>query len=273
MQKYELAYKDYKKGMKYKDIASKYDVSLNTVKSWKQRQWKDLEKGVQPSEKSVHTKATIKRVQETTELTELSKTEKETLANYDLTEKQRLFCLYYSRTFNATSSYQKAYGCDYQTALSIGYRLLGKVGVKDEIARLKQARVQKEMLSQEDIFQKYMEIAFADITDFVEFGVQPLNVDGVQIEDVQVSYVALKDSKEVDGTLISEVKKGKDGVLVKLPDRMKALEWLDKHMGLANEEQKERIALLKAQRSKLEQRDETDKPINIVFTKASDKRG
>lgn len=250
MQKYELAYKDYKKGMKYKDIASKYDVSLNTVKSWKQRQWKDLEKGVQPSKKSVHTKATIKRVQETTELKELSKTEKETLANYDLTEKQRLFCLYYSKSFNATSSYQKAYGCDYQTALSIGYRLLGKVGVKDEIARLKQARVQKEMLSQEDIFQKYMEIAFADITDFVEFG--------VQMEDVQVSYVALKDSKEVDGTLISEVKKGKDGVSVKLPDRMKALEWLDKHMGLANEEQKERIALLKAQRSKLEQRDDED---------------
>ena len=36
----EKAYKDYISGMKYKDIASKYSVSINTVKSWKRRyQW------------------------------------------------------------------------------------------------------------------------------------------------------------------------------------------------------------------------------------------
>lgn len=35
------AEKDYMAGMKYKDIAEKYDVSINTVKSWKQRySWK-----------------------------------------------------------------------------------------------------------------------------------------------------------------------------------------------------------------------------------------
>lgn len=33
----DLAYKDYMSGMKYKDIAEKYNVSLNTVKSWKTR--------------------------------------------------------------------------------------------------------------------------------------------------------------------------------------------------------------------------------------------
>lgn len=37
MNKYELAEKDYKNGMKYKDIADKYGVTINTVKSWKQR--------------------------------------------------------------------------------------------------------------------------------------------------------------------------------------------------------------------------------------------
>lgn len=39
MTNYELAEKDYKNGMKYKDIAAKYGVSLNTVKSWKSRYW------------------------------------------------------------------------------------------------------------------------------------------------------------------------------------------------------------------------------------------
>lgn len=52
MKDYEKAQADYLSGMKYKDIAAKYDVSLNTVKSWKSRYWN---KGA-PVKKSVHTK-------------------------------------------------------------------------------------------------------------------------------------------------------------------------------------------------------------------------
>ena len=37
MTKQEMAEKDYLAGMKYKDIAAKYEVSINTVKSWKKR--------------------------------------------------------------------------------------------------------------------------------------------------------------------------------------------------------------------------------------------
>ncbi|BAX68614.1 phage terminase small subunit [Latilactobacillus sakei] len=33
----DAAKKNYESGMKYKDIAEKYEVSINTVKSWKQR--------------------------------------------------------------------------------------------------------------------------------------------------------------------------------------------------------------------------------------------
>lgn len=47
-QNYVLAEQDYMSGMKYKDIAEKYGVTLNTVKSWKVRYgW---------NKKSVHTK-------------------------------------------------------------------------------------------------------------------------------------------------------------------------------------------------------------------------
>lgn len=47
----ELAYKDYLKGMKYKEIAEKYGVTINTVKSWKTRY-----KWSKDGKKSVHTK-------------------------------------------------------------------------------------------------------------------------------------------------------------------------------------------------------------------------
>ncbi|EME7185801.1 helix-turn-helix domain-containing protein [Enterococcus faecium] len=39
MKKYELAKDDYEKGLKYREIAEKYGVSISTVKSWKSRYW------------------------------------------------------------------------------------------------------------------------------------------------------------------------------------------------------------------------------------------
>ena len=54
-EKHIQAYKDYVKGMKYKDLAEKYGVSVNTIKSWKQRHGWERKKGA-PTEKSVHTK-------------------------------------------------------------------------------------------------------------------------------------------------------------------------------------------------------------------------
>lgn len=58
MTNYQLAEKDYKAGMKYKEIAQKYGVTLNTVKSWKTRYWNDEKKKkvCTPNKKSMHTK-------------------------------------------------------------------------------------------------------------------------------------------------------------------------------------------------------------------------
>lgn len=44
MEKWELAFEDWKQGMKYKEIADKYGVSLGTVKSWASRKWKQANK-------------------------------------------------------------------------------------------------------------------------------------------------------------------------------------------------------------------------------------
>ncbi|MEK3771107.1 phage terminase small subunit [Paenibacillus sp. FSL R5-0887] len=49
----KLAEQDYMTGMKYKAIAEKYGVSLNTVKSWKKRHGWNRDKGA-PSPKQVH---------------------------------------------------------------------------------------------------------------------------------------------------------------------------------------------------------------------------
>lgn len=55
----EQAKKDYMAGMKYKDIAEKYDVSINTVKSWKQRYKWDKNRVHTKSEKGAHKKEKV----------------------------------------------------------------------------------------------------------------------------------------------------------------------------------------------------------------------
>lgn len=216
---YKRAEKDYVKGMKYKDIAEKYNVSLNTVKSWKQRYGWNRKKDAH-KEKSMHTKKGV---------------EIESLQSDDLTDKQRLFCMYYLKYFNATKAYQKAYECTYQTANVNGSRLLVKASVNQEIDRMKAEQAKGLKLDAQFILQKYIDIAFADITDFATFGKKEVQAMGAfgPVEDddgnpvmVEVNYVDFKESSEIDGSIITEVKKGKDGVSVKLADKMKAFDKL-----------------------------------------------
>lgn len=230
----------YKSGMNLVDIAKEIGKPPGTVRRWKSTQGWDSER----SDK----KANVRK-QETEQKEAIAPEVQEVISNPNLTDKQRLFCLQYVRCFNATKAYQKAYRSSYMVANAEGYKLLVNPRVKAEIQRLKQNRLNREMLSTEDIFQKYIDIAFADVTDFTDFGNVEINTEN---GPMTVSYVNIKDAGEVDGTLINEISKGKDGVKVKLPDREKALRWLSDHMDMGTAEQQEKVKLLQAQRRKLE---------------------
>ena len=249
-QKAEKARELYKGGMKLVEIASQLECSAATIRTWKNRYKWDADES-ETFQKKNETKRNVTKSnasKKQSEETAVADEVRQVIQNTNLTDKQQLFCIHYIRCFNATKAYQKAYGVDYATAASIGYRLLEKDGVKQEIHRLKQDRLNREFLSESDVFQKYMDIAFADVTDFVEFGNEDVDVipDTGERKTITVSYVNIKNDADVDGTIISEVSKGKDGVKVKLADRMKALQWLTDHMDLATEKQKAEIALLKA---------------------------
>ena len=236
---YILAESDYVAGMKYKDIAAKYGVSINTVKSWKKRYaWsrnkktKSTQKGCTQNKKGAHKKEAV------------AEDVSQVVINDELTDQQQLFCLYQSRMFNYTKAYMKAYpGCTYESAAVLGSRLMKNQLIRETIEQLKQNHMNREMLKQEDIFQKYMDIAFADMNDFMSFGQEEIETDyGPRM----VNSVRLKESDQVDGTLITEVKQGRDGVSVKLADRMKAIDWLADHMDIATAEQKAKIEQIRA---------------------------
>ncbi len=277
------AKKLYDTGMRLVEISKQLKVPAGTVRRWKSTYgWekeekkignkegsKEKQKGCSPtrqkqserfnkqqsersnqkqSERSCQNKTNVP-IQSKQEPKAVAEEVREGMQHTELTEKQQLFCISYVRCFNATKAYQKAYGVDYAVAAVSGSRLLGNVKIKEEIQRLKQERLNREFLNEADIFQKYLDIAFADITDYTEFGTEEIEVTDKntgEVKEITINYVNLKESNEIDGTLISEVSKGRDGIKVKLADRMKALQWLSDHMDLATEKQKAEIALLKA---------------------------
>lgn len=257
----------YLKGEKLVEIASQLNLPDGTVRRWKCTYDWDNERSDKKGERSEMKKESKNK--------KVAVEVEQVLGNPDLTDKQRLFCVLYIKCFNATKAYRKAYGCSYETALTNGPALLGNTRIKDEIKKLKQNRLNREMLDEHDIFQRYMDIAFADITDFLEFGqeeVQVMSMYGpVEVKDPKtgkkiplmkkVNTVRFKQSADVDGTLISEVKQGKDGASIKLPDRMKALDWLADHMDLATEEQREKIELIKARTTSITGEKENDEAI------------
>jgi phage terminase small subunit len=219
--------------MKLKDIAAQLGVSDTQVRKWKNLdQWEQKLKANVTIEKRNVTNT------KDTPVNDDKPIEIEIDENNELTDKQRLFCLYYLKYFNATKAYQKAYGCDYFTAKTNGSRLLANANVSKEIERLKAEQVNELKLEARDVLQKYIDIAFADITDYVSFGQREEQVIGMYGPVYEgkgenkkpvmqvVNYVELKDSATVDGTIITEVKQGRDGVSIKLADKMKALEKL-----------------------------------------------
>lgn len=234
----------YKSGMSLVDIAKEIGKPPGTVRRWKSTQeWDSERSGKKANVRKQETEQNIK------EREAIAPEVEQVIDNPNLTDKQRLFCCLYIKCFNATKAYRKAYGCSYETALTNGPGLLRNTRIKEEIQRLKQGRLNKAMLEGPDVFQWYLDIARADITDFTDFGNMEIETDN---GPMTISYVNIKDAREVDGTLLSEVSKGKDGVKVKLADRMKAMQWISDHMDLATPEQKEKVKLLQAQRRKLE---------------------
>lgn len=248
-------YKKHKGEIDLVEIASQLNLAAGTVRGWKSKdKWDEKMNGTLRKNMERSKRKSENKKKANAEVID------QIIENPDLNDKQRLFCVLYVKCFNATKAYQKAYECSYETATVNGPRMLGNARVKEEIQCLKQNRLNRELISEADIFQKYIDIAFADITDYMEFGTEevpvmaaygPVKVKNEETGEEEtltriVNTAKFKDSLDVDGTILTEVKQGKDGAGIKLADRMKALQWLADHMNLATEEQRAKIEKTRA---------------------------
>lgn len=231
-------YKENKGKIDLVEIANSLGSPPGTVRGWKSKdKWDDKLGGTfQPKKRSVPKKKTERSKREPPGLV---------IEDDNLTDAQKMFCLYYLQHFNATKAYRQAYQCDYRTANANAYLLMVNHGIKNEITRLKAELQQDMFVDVKDLIREYTKQAFADITDFVEVKSDKYYVyqkdergDKKRVineftgeEEVYTSSsVNLKNSDMIDGTLIQEIKKGKDGVSIKLHDKQKAMAELMKYL-------------------------------------------
>ena len=182
------------------------------------------------------------------------------LNDSDLSDKQKAFVLEYLRLYNATQAYINTYGVTYKVATVNGPRLLGNARIKEEIKRIREAKLKELAIEPLDLIEDVAKEAKADIGNYLNFGSWPeklvekkktkktfkddkghelstnvvedkpvLDADGKQVT-IHHSYLYFKDKDQVDTSLIKKITKGKDGATIELYDKTKArdklLEWL-----------------------------------------------
>ncbi|MBM6602836.1 terminase gpP N-terminus-related DNA-binding protein [Pediococcus acidilactici] len=172
MAKQEQAEKDYLSGMKYKDIATKYDVSINTVKSWKNRYgWqRGSKKGASPPEKRVHTK--VKKGSHKNEST-----------NDELTPRQELFCqLVGAKRLPLYRAYMIAYE-ENEPSVSTAMANSSKLAKEEKVA-LRITKIQQEVAAK---YEWSLDRVVGSLTflhnearaDVIQYGVRKANSDAM----------------------------------------------------------------------------------------------
>lgn len=141
--------------------------------------------------------------------------------NAELNEKQKLFCVFYVQTFNATQAYLKAYGGkNRESAQSCSSKLLLNPMIQAEIKKLQEETRKYFDVGFEDYINYLLKVVGAKISDFVEFG----NVKGK-------NFVRLKNSESVECSGLAEIKNVKGDISIKLEDKKWAWEKLAKIFG------------------------------------------
>lgn len=154
-----------------------------------------------------------------------------------LTQKEQDFVLYYLESNNASQSYMKAYNKDKKLASLRAYELLHKQHIKSEIKRLKKIMRIGYDIDPSKYVETMLKAANADIGDYITFseedvpeitdeGTILVNPDTGEPITRKVNRMHLNDSSMLDTSIITEIKQGRDGISIKLVDKLKAWEKL-----------------------------------------------
>ena len=157
-----------------------------------------------------------------------------------MTEKQKIFADEYLIDLNATRAYKVAYPNvkKDETAAQAGSRMLRNVKVEAYIKKRMQDRQKRTEITQDMVLQELAAIAFANATDFAKI------ING------RVILTNTADLSKEQAKAIAGIKRGKNGIELKLNDKEKALELLGRHLGMFKDRLE--VSGMEAEKAKLD---------------------
>lgn len=172
------------------------------------------------------------------------------LDGFDLTEEQKNFLKEYAVTYNATRAYMNNFGKStnrYTARLEAAIELR-KPNVKKALEKLREAAELDCGVSTVTYLDTLVRAATADIGDYIKFseeeiplyddvGLPLINQDTGEQMVKKVNKMHLVDSALVDTSIITEIKQGKDGVTIKLVDKLKAWEKIAEYLNWGSKQQ------------------------------------
>jgi phage terminase small subunit len=217
-----------------KDIAAQLGVAEGTLRSWKNRY------GWDGKSATLQTSATQRKRRAAT-----NRKAAETITkNPGLKDHEKDFCAAFVHAPSASQAAMltgryKTYGSARQEACM----MMKNPAVRAEITRLKEAKRAMLMADGDDIVEMHMRIAFADMSAFVEWGREEVQImtpfGPLELPDSEtgekkpvtkeINSVRFREHDQVDGSLVQQVKIGRDGASIKLVDRQKSLDFLERY--------------------------------------------
>jgi len=143
-----------------------------------------------------------------------------------LTVRNKLFCIEYIKNrFNGTKAATKA-GYSKKTAYSSANGLLKRPEVKAEIARILR---EQAFITEERIELELAMIAFSRITDFFDIVKESKEING---KEIIFERIRLKNLKRLDTSAIAHIRETREGVHIRMYDKINALEKLGQILGM-----------------------------------------
>lgn len=162
-----------------------------------------------------------------------------------LTAKQQLFVKEYLVDLNATQAAIRA-GYSAKTAEVIGHENLRKPKIAEAIEKAMDKRSERTEITADRVLQELAKIGFANISDYLRVNTAERVVDYKEVEDDEgnitrtpvfgmVQSVEVFDTDDVDRVkldAVAEIKETKEGISLKLHDKVSALEKMGRHLGM-----------------------------------------
>lgn len=175
----------------------------------------------------------------------------------DMTENEKTFLLLYLESYNGAQSYRKAYNMDNITTSRVkACELLQRPHIRAAIKRARKIMSVGFDIDPTQYIEFLLKAANANIGDYVRVeeeekpvldkeGNPVINMDTGEPITNKRSRVFLNNSKDLDMSLVSSIKQGKDGVTIQLVDKLSCwdkikdfMEWQTEKDNKAKEDSK-----------------------------------